>query len=283
MTEKEEEASNRPVVLVTGCGKGGIGFEYCKHFAQMGCDVYASDVGSVENMQELTAQNARIKTLCMDVTSDESVAAGVEEVVREAGRIDVVVNNAGVGATGPLAELPLAEVQRAWEINCLGHLRVVQTVVPHMVRRGHGTIVNVGSVVGAVSTPWAGAYCASKAALHAASEALRLELRPFGIRVVLVMPGAIRSNFGEANLQRLRERKWGLYAPFKEAILGRAVASQGANSTCPSAFASHIVAKVLMPRPPRRIVFGRMAGLLGILSVAPLWLRDLYFSRRFGL
>ncbi|KAA8522575.1 hypothetical protein F0562_013064 [Nyssa sinensis] len=184
-----------------------------------------------------------LRTLELDVSSDASVASAVNTVIAKCGQIDVLVNNAGIGGPGPLAELSLDAIRKTYEINALGQLRMVQQVVPHMASRRSGSIVNVGSVVGRVPTPWAGSYCTSKAAVHAMSNTLRVELKPFE----------------------------------------RAGASQGSKSTDATVFAKHVVKKVLSPRPPKQIVFGHMTGLFAVLSWSPLWVRDLFFANRFKL
>uniref|UniRef100_A0A0A0LL75 Uncharacterized protein n=1 Tax=Cucumis sativus TaxID=3659 RepID=A0A0A0LL75_CUCSA len=273
---------NTIVVLVTGCAKGGIGYEYCKAFAEHGCIVFATDVPHRAH-QLFNESFSTIQTLELDVTSDESVEKAVQTIISKHGRIDILVNNAGIGSSGPLAELPLEAVRKTWEVNTLGQLRMVQQVVPHMASRGSGVIVNVGSVVGNVPTPWAGSYCASKATVHAMSHVLRLELRPFGIDVVLVMPGAIRSNFGSATVENVKSQEWKLYKKYKKSIEERANASQSGNSTDAGIFARDVVNKVLRKKPPKQIVSGHLSGLLSILSWLPLWVRDLYFSYRFNL
>ncbi|XWS29677.1 hypothetical protein CRYUN_Cryun24cG0050400 [Craigia yunnanensis] len=270
------------VVLVTGCAKGGIGYEYCRAFAEQNCRVVASDIPQrMDDMLDFSSN--KIETIELDVSSDESVSSAVNTVITKYGHIDVLVNNAGIGSTGPLAELSLDAIKKAWEINTLGQLRMVQQVVPHMASRRRGIIVNVGSVVGRVPTPWAGSYCSSKAAVHAMTNTLRVELRPFGINVVLVVPGAVRSNFGSSSLERMGNRDWKLYNGFKDAIAERARASQGSKATDATIFARHVVKKVLSPKPPKQIVFGHMIGLFAVLSWSPLWVRDLFFSTRFNL
>ncbi|XP_065873642.1 short-chain dehydrogenase ptmH-like [Euphorbia lathyris] len=270
------------VVLVTGCAKGGIGYEYCKAFAEQNCHVIASDIPQrVDDMSDLKSNN--IETLSLDVSSDESVSLTINNIISKHGRIDVLINNAGIGSTGPLAELSLETIRKAWEINTLGQLRMVQNVVPHMAYRKSGSIVNVGSVVGMVPTPWAGSYCSSKAGVHAMSNTLRVELKPFGINVVLVVPGAIRSNFGRASTDKLGNYEWKLYKDFKDAIAERARASQASKATDATIFARHVANKVLGTKPPKQIVFGHMTGLFVLLSWSPLWVRDLFFSTRFGV
>lgn len=270
------------VVLVTGCAKGGIGYEYCRALAEDNCRVVASDIPRrMDDMLDFNADN--IETIELDVSSNESVSSAVNSVISKYGHIDVLINNAGIGSTGPLAELSLDAIKKAWEINTLGQLRMVQQIVPHMASRRRGCIVNVGSVVGRVPTPWAGSYCSSKAAVHAMTNSLRVELRPFGINVVLVVPGAVRSNFGSSSLERLGDHDWKLYKEFKEAIAERARASQGSKATDATMFARHVAKKVLSPKPPKQIVFGHMTGLFAVLSLSPLWVRDLFFSTRFNL
>ncbi|XP_010943614.1 short-chain dehydrogenase ptmH [Elaeis guineensis] len=273
---------NKKVVLITGCAKGGIGYEYCKAFADHGCHVIASDLP--DRLSDLSnLQSDSIEPLELDVTSDQSVANATSKILSTCGRIDILINNAGIGSTGPLAELNLDAIRRAWEVNTLGQLRMVQAVAPHMVSRRSGRIVNIGSVVGSVPTPWAGSYCASKAAVHAISDALRVELRPFGVDVIKVLPGSVRSNLGQANEKRLGRQGWRLYKGFEDAIAERARASQGKNATDAGIFARHVAQKVLSPRPPREIVSGHMAGLFAVLAWSPVWVRDWFFAKRFGL
>ncbi|KAL3525572.1 hypothetical protein ACH5RR_013944 [Cinchona calisaya] len=276
--------SEGKVVLVTGSAKGGIGYEYCKAFAEQNCRVFATDISTrVQDMLELQQTDDKIETLELDVSSDDSVSSAVNSVISKCGRIDILINNAGIGSTGPLAELPLDVVRKAYEINTLGQLRMVQHVFPHMALQRSGSIVNIGSVVGKVPTPWAGSYCATKAAVHAMSNSLRVELRPFNIDVILVLPGAIRSNFGNNSMEKLANYDWKLYKDFKEAIAERARASQGSKATDAALFARHVAKEVLSPKPPKEIVFGHMTGLFALLSWSPLWARDLFFSTRFKL
>ncbi|XP_073148533.1 short-chain dehydrogenase PC-15-like [Henckelia pumila] len=274
--------SDTKVALVTGCAVGGIGYEYCKALAEHNCHVIASDIPQkMHHLLDLRSEN--IETIGLDVSSDESVAKAIDHVISRHGKLDILVNNAGIGSVGPLAELPLDFIKRAYEINALGALRLVQHVVPHMVTRRRGIIVNVGSVVGKVPTPWAGSYCASKAYIHAVSHALRVELKPFNIDVVLVLPGAVKSNFGGSSYDGLRDQEWKIYNIFKDDIEERAKASQGGKSTDATVFARHVVSKVLGSSPPKEIVHGHMTGLFNFLSWSPLWVRDLFFTRRFKL
>ncbi|KAI3972789.1 hypothetical protein MKX01_019447 [Papaver californicum] len=259
---------DQKVVLVTGCAKGGIGYEYCKAFAEQICHVFATDISSrIHQLSDLPTEN--VKSLELDVTSDESVKSAIAAVINKCGKIDLLVNNAGIGSTGPLAELPLEIVRNTYEVNTLGQLRMAQHVVPYMASRGCGRI--------------AGSYCSSKASVHAMSDTLRVELKPFGIDVILVVPGAIRSNLGQANVERLKDYEWKLYKEFKDDIVERAKASQTGKATDATIFARYVVKKVLSLKPPKQTVFGHMTGLFALLSWSPLWVRDQFFSNRFNL
>lgn len=282
-----------PVVLITGCAKGGIGYEYCVAFSALGCRVIATDIPA--HIPDLTSDStsaaAAVEVLPLDVTSDASVTAAVSQILATHGRIDVLVNNAGIGCTGPLAELGGESVRRAMDVNFHGQLRLIHAVAPHMAARRTGRIANVGSVVGTAATPWAGGYCASKAAVHAATDALRLELAPFGVRVVKVVPGAVRSGLGHANAAQMsagagdggQKNRWGMYGDFAAAIEERATASQGKGTMEAAVFARHVARKVMSARPPREVVYGSMTVLFAVLAAAPVWARDRFFARRFGL
>ncbi|XWS33456.1 hypothetical protein CRYUN_Cryun22dG0084400 [Craigia yunnanensis] len=186
----------------------------------------------------------KIEMIELDGSSDERVSSAVNTAISEYGHIDVLLNNASIGSTGPLAKLSLDAIKKAWEINTLGQLRIVQRVVPHMASRRRGSIVNIGNVVGRVPTPWTGSYCSSKSTM---TNTLRVELRPFGINVV---PGAVRSNFGSTSLERLGNHDWKLFKEFKDAIAVRARTSRGSKATNAAMFARHVVKKVLSPKPP---------------------------------
>lgn len=159
----------------------------------------------------------------------------------------------------------------------------VQAVVLSMIMNRSGRIVNIGSIVGTNPTPLAGSYCASKAMVHAMSDSLRLELKPFNVHVIKVLPGAIRSNLGQANMKSLGMQKWKLYSMFDEAIAERAGASQGAWATDAKELAEFVSRRVLSKRPPRQIVFGSMTGLFALLRWSPAFVTDWFFTRRFGL
>jgi NAD(P)-dependent dehydrogenase (short-subunit alcohol dehydrogenase family) len=181
------------VALVTGTSTG-IGLATAVAFARAGHDVYAT-MRHPDRAPELASTAAKdtlpIKILPMDVDDDASVVKATAQVLAGGGRIDVLVNNAGIDLKGPIEELPLAEFRRVMETNYFGALRCIQAVVPRMRARRSGHVINVTSIAGRVSVASQAPYAASKWALEAASEALAQEVKSFGIHVSIVEPGVI--------------------------------------------------------------------------------------------
>ena len=179
------------IVLITGCSTG-IGRDLAQRLAQTGYKV-AATARNVESMQGL---DAALK-LTLDVTRPELIQKAVDATIKQFGRIDVLVNNAGYSQVGALEELADNQVQQMYDVNVFGVLRMVRAVVPHMRTQKAGQIVNVSSIAGKMATPVNGAYSSTKFALEALSDALRLELAPFNIQVILIEPGAIKTNFDQ--------------------------------------------------------------------------------------
>ncbi|XP_058096665.1 short-chain dehydrogenase RED1-like isoform X2 [Magnolia sinica] len=226
--------------------------------------------------------DSRIFLQELDVLSEESIVKAVRNVLERFGRIDIVVNNAGIQCVGPLVEIPMASIELIFSTNVYGPMRLIQAVFPHMVTRRKGKIVNVGSVAALAPSPWAGVYSASKAALHALTDSLRLELRSFGIDVINVAPGAIKSNLGNSSLAAYnRMPEWKLYKPFADAIRARADFSQGPKSTPADEFAKRAVTCVLTKNPPGWFSYGHLSTVQGILYHLPLFIRDEILRRVF--
>ena len=183
----------RQVVLVTGCSSG-IGRATAVEAAERGHRVFAS-ARRAEDVADLAAQG--LDTLALDVTDEASVTRGVADVLARAGGIDALVNNAGYGQYGAIEDVTAEEWRRQFDVNVFGSLSVLRAVLPAMREARRGTIVNVSSVAGKVTIPFAGPYCASKHALEAISDALRVEVAPWKIRVVVVEPGPIATRFGD--------------------------------------------------------------------------------------
>ncbi|MEY9844777.1 NAD(P)-dependent dehydrogenase (short-subunit alcohol dehydrogenase family) [Streptacidiphilus sp. BW17] len=186
-------APSGKVVLVTGASSG-IGEATVRRLQALGCTVYAA-ARRVERMSGI-AELDRVHVVAMDVTDPESNRAGVERILAEAGRIDVLVNNAGYGSYGAVEDVPLSEARAQFEVNLFGAADLIRRVLPQMRARRSGRIVNVSSMGGRIHSPLGGWYHATKFAVEGISDCLRLELQPFGIQVVLIEPGAIRTEWG---------------------------------------------------------------------------------------
>lgn len=180
-------------VVITGASSG-IGAACARHLDGLGFTVWAG-IRRQEDGDELArVTSSRLRPLMLDVTDPDSIAAAgrtLAEVLGEAG-LAGLVNNAGISVAGPLELLPLSDVRTQFEVNLFGALAMTQTLLP-LLRRGRGRLVNISSIAGRAATPFLGAYCGSKFALEAMSDALRLELAPWGITVSLVEPGAVQS------------------------------------------------------------------------------------------
>jgi NAD(P)-dependent dehydrogenase (short-subunit alcohol dehydrogenase family) len=209
-------ASKSEAVLITGCSTG-IGRETARHLASDGWTVYATarKTAAIEDLKE-----AGCKTLACDVTSEASMTACVQEVEEIEGAVGSLVNNAGYSQSGALEEVPLDAVRRQFETNVFGLLRMSQLVLPGMRRRGSGTIVNISSMGGRLTFPGGGVYHATKYAVEALSDAMRFEVAGFGVRVVLIEPGLIITNFGETAAGSIGSElpAEGPYAEFNAAV-----------------------------------------------------------------
>jgi NAD(P)-dependent dehydrogenase (short-subunit alcohol dehydrogenase family) len=179
------------VVLITGCSSG-IGRSLAQQLTQSGHVV----VATARNVETLCDLPAALK-LPLDVTHPDSVNLAVTGTIRQFGRIDVLINNAGYSMPGALEEVSDEQTRQIFDVNVFGALRMIRAVVPQMRKQGTGYIINISSIAGRLSTPANGTYSATKFALEALSDALRLELEPFGIRVVVVEPGAIQTRFDD--------------------------------------------------------------------------------------
>jgi NAD(P)-dependent dehydrogenase (short-subunit alcohol dehydrogenase family) len=179
----------RQVALVTGA-TSGIGRAAAIAFAAAGFEV----IGTGRNTARVTPP-AGVTYLDLDVTSDESVAAAVKQVIDQFGQIDVLVNNAGVGSTGAGEEFSITQTQDIFDINVYGVMRMTKAVLPHLRAQGHGRIINVSSLSGFVPSPFMTVYVATKHAIEGYSQSLDHEVREYGVRVLLVEPGPINTPF----------------------------------------------------------------------------------------
>ncbi len=197
----ESRPARSRAVLITGCSSG-IGRATAERFARSGWTVYAS-ARNLDSIRDLEPTGCRI--LALDVTSEPSMREAVLAVEAAEGAVGVLVNNAGFGLHGAAEEADLDEVRRQFETNFFGLARLTQLVLPGMRRQGWGKLVNVSSMGGRVTFPGGAFYHASKHAVEAFSDVLRFEVRPFGVDVIVIEPGLVRSRFGDTALGTIAE------------------------------------------------------------------------------
>lgn len=195
----------KKVILVTGASSG-IGFDAAQALAARGHKVYAA-ARRLELMEPLKAKG--IEVIRMDVTDEESMSQGVADVLQREGRIDVLVNNAGYGFFGAIETVPMEEARRQLEVNVFGLARLCQLVLPAMRRQGSGRIINTSSIAGRSVFYFGGWYHVSKYSVEAFSDALRMEMKPFGIEVSMIEPGAIKTDWGLIAADHLQQSSQG--------------------------------------------------------------------------
>ncbi len=273
--------SEGSVAVITGCSSG-IGRATGVLLAQRGWRVFAT-ARRAETISDLAGE--RIIPLCVDVTDESSMVAAVDEVVTRAGRIDAVVNNAGYGQGGPLEEVRGEDIRRQFETNTFGPLRLAQLVLPVMRAQGSGRIVNVSTMGGRVSMPFIGPYCGSKFALEALSDALRLETRPFGVRVILVEPGSVKTNFRATATRESERLLTDPMSPYRDYVERFARLMERATRGAPPERVARVIHRALTARRPRaRYVATPDARLmLAIALHLPDQTRDAVWSRLLGL
>lgn len=237
------------VAVVTGASSG-IGRHCATHLAQHGLRVY----GLSRRAPEPPAPG--VISITADVTDDLSVTRAIKDVLnREAGRIDILINNAGYGLAGAIEDTSAEEARAQLDVNLLGTLRVCSAVLPAMRARGSGYILNVGSIGGLLAIPFQGLYSASKFALEGLTEALRLEVRPFGIRVVLLEPGDHRTAFTDRRTFTQASATNSAYRDNLTRAVGRMSADEQAGPN-PDRLAQLVLRIINTPQPRLRYTVG---------------------------
>jgi NAD(P)-dependent dehydrogenase (short-subunit alcohol dehydrogenase family) len=236
------------VALVTGASSG-IGEATALKLQQLGFMTYAA-ARRVQRMEHLT--NFGIRPLAMDVTDEASMQAGVEQILAEEGHIDVLVNNAGYGSYGALEDVPLSEARSQFEVNVFGAARLTQLVLPSMRERRSGTIVNITSMGGKIYTPLGSWYHATKFALEAISDCLRMEVKPFGINVVVIEPGGIQTEWGGIAAEKVRAVSGaGPYAPQGNVVADSLTSESTRRRSSPPTLIADTIAKAVTARRPK--------------------------------
>ncbi len=264
------------VILITGCSSG-IGRATAIEAAARGHRVFAT-ARNPETLRDLESRG-QIRTLALDVTDAASIRDAVAAVLAEAGHLDALVNNAGYGQYGAAEDVTAEEWRRQFDVNLFGAIEVARAVLPAMREKRRGTIVNVSSVAGKIAIPFAAPYCASKHALEAFSDALRVEVAPFGIRVAVIEAGPIETRFGDrarAGVARMLASP-GPYSPFYKNAERAMDTDFQAGKLPPEAVARVVVDAIEAANPRTRYRITRLARALILLRR---FLPDRFFDRR---
>ena len=274
------DQTSRRVVLVTGASSG-IGKETARLLRMNDFVVYGA-ARRTERMSDLKSEGIHI--LSLDVTDEKSIETCVGTILEREGRIDVLVNNAGYGSYGAIEDVRIDEARRQFEVNLFGLARLVQTVLPSMRQNGFGRIINISSMGGKIYTPFGGWYHATKFALEGFSDCLRLETEPFGIDVVVIEPGGIKTDWGIIAARQLKDASGGgaYGAAAMHAAGAMAVMYKGDQLSPPSVVAEAILKASTAKKPKTRYAIGYGAKLSIFLRR---WLSDRafdWFVRRFA-
>jgi short-subunit dehydrogenase len=248
----------KKVVLITGVSSG-IGNETAKLMAQNGFIVY----GASRRWEKMTDLNEfGVKLIQMDVTDETSMAKRVDEIIKNEGRIDVLVNNAGYGSYGALEDVTMKEAKYQFEVNIFGLARLTQLVLPQMRKQHAGKIINISSIGGSLGEPHGSWYHATKYALEGLSDSLRMELKQFGIDVVIIKPGAILTEWNSIARENLLKVSGN--TDYKELAHKhvKMLANADARGSKPIVVAKTIVKAAMANKPKTRYATGRGATLI---------------------
>ena len=248
---------NYKVAVVTG-SSSGIGFETSLVLARNNFHTYAT-MRNPERGTKMravqSAENLPIKIIQLDVTSDKSVREAIQSILSESGKIDVLVNNAGFGLVGAFEELGMDEIKQQYETNFFGVIRVTQAVIPIMKEQKSGMIVNISSGAGRFGYPGGSAYVSTKFALEGLSESISYELEPFGIKVALVEPGFVKTNFSNVIAKRSQEPD-SEYSKMMEIMAGR-IEEMRRNASSSELVANIVLEAVTTKNPNLRYLAGK--------------------------
>lgn len=270
----------KKIVLISGCSSG-IGKSLAQKMASQGHTVFAG----ARKISDLNGIGDNIIPVTLDVNNEENIKAVMATIDNQCGKLDILVNNAGYGAMGPLVEVPISQVQTQFSTNVFAPLAMSQQALAVLRKSKKAIIVNIGSSAGIFTVPFSGVYGASKAAIHALSEVLRMELAPFNIHVMTVYPGGVASNFGDTAAEKLKETlvSNSLYKPALPAIEKRARISSNSPTT-PEMFSDELIKAMLKGKPPSDIRIGHGSVLMNVAKkVLPTKLREFLMRKAYQL
>ncbi len=248
------------VAIVTG-SSSGIGFETSLALARNGFHTFATmrDLGKDQKIKQIIEkEDLSIEILELDVDSEESVNRAIKTVSEKKGRIDVLVNNAGYGMWGTVEDVSIDEFKKQFETNFFSIIRLIQKVAPIMRKQNSGNIVNISSVAGRIGFPVSPAYISSKFALEGLSESLRFELMPFGINVIIIEPGVIKTNFFDSMKLSEKSQQDSTYKEITDKVIS-GVKMMAEMGTHPKEVADVVIKTLGEEKPLPRYVIGNDA------------------------
>jgi len=262
--------TTRKVALVTGASSG-IGEATAKLLGRSGYKVYGA-ARRIKKMDYL--RNFGVDALEMDVSDDESIVTTVEEIISREGRIDVLINSAGFGSFGAVEDVPMEDVRYQLEVNLIGLARLCQLVLPPMRKQHFGKIVNITSIGGKMATPLGGWYHASKFAVEGLSDSLRMEVKSFGVDVIIIEPGGVKTEWTDIAVKHANGVSGAsAYRSLAGKVNGMSAASDAYSE--PTEIAQAIKKAIEATKPKARYAVGRAAG---ITLFAKKWLSDKQFD-----
>jgi NAD(P)-dependent dehydrogenase (short-subunit alcohol dehydrogenase family) len=273
------------VVLITGCSTG-IGRACVPYFSTRGWRVIAT-ARRLETINDLA--NETVETLPLDVADEASRVQAIEETLKRTGRIDALVNNAAYSQAGPIAEVTLAEMRSQFETNLFGAFRLAQLALPQMRKQNAGRVINVSSIVARKGFPFSGLYCGTKWAMEAMSDAMRVEVKPFGVAVILVEPGAVATPFGknsEKFMARFKNDPGSMYRGLlSRSGTGVRDALDIAKLGSPPETVARTIYRAASDRFPRSRYQATIDAWLTwpLIPLIPSWVADFVIARVFGL
>lgn len=275
----------KKIALVTGASSG-IGMETSLLLLDAGFTVYGA-ARRLEKMKPIEEKGGH--ALYLDLTDENSIVRCVDEILKNEGRIDVLVNNAGFGLGGAVEDVPVYEARREFDVNVFSLARMCQLVLPSMCENGGGKIINISSMAGKFSSPFSGWYHASKYCVEALSDALRLEVKPFNVKVVLIEPGLIQTGWGVFHAQNIR--KFSCVSSSAYSKISDSAAkfyehfySDKKNCSEPYAVSKTILKAVLKKNPRARYTAGRFSKLFILTKkILPDFIFDFFECITFGI
>ena len=256
---KNKDTSANKVAIVTGSATG-IGFEIAIHLAKNVFHTYAT-MRSLQKANGITemakTEKLPLSLIQLDVTDDPSITKAIDTVINESGRIDVLVNNAGYGLVGSVEDMSIQEMKAQYETNVFGIFRVTKAVLPHMRKQRGGSIINISSIAGRIALPLYSAYVSTKFAIEGLSESMAYELEPFGIKVAIIEPGAIKTNFRREQAAKGSSED----SPYSSMMQSpsKAIERMLKHRLYPEEVAKTVIQAIENPKPKLRYIVGKDA------------------------